>query len=136
MKNNTWIKLDTPPKDNRDTLLWKGKFARHDSMLRAFYDKRGLWMAWYDNDGIIIPEYQLKSYTHWLYITPPYDFDTKNSYFNFPISNIWLIFLISMYAVWAIVLCFIQPFMLIMYIPIMGYISYRTIKDAWIKTKK
>jgi hypothetical protein len=55
---------------------------------------------------------------------------------NHIISKILVIFLVSVYAAWAAVLCFIQPIILVAYIPIMGYISYRHIKDVWKDYKK
>lgn len=43
-----WIEINNPPEYTNDTLLWKGKLGRQDTMLRAFYacrkDGTKCWM--------------------------------------------------------------------------------------------
>lgn len=67
-----WIKMDSPPKHNKDVLLWRGTSShRQDSMIRAFYEGN----KWYYENGNPITEEVLAVCHRWLDIKPPEDLD-------------------------------------------------------------
>jgi hypothetical protein len=66
-----WIKINNPPKNSNDVLLWEGKLGKHNGMLRAFYNQKHWWH--YTVKGMCkkMPDDVVKKYSHWLDIQPP-----------------------------------------------------------------